>query len=229
MSAGARAARTRDGDGRRRSPPPADPEGPATPDACVAQCLLRDGYAVVPDYVPGHQWRALARDARRLFAAGAFRPAGVGRGPSFRIDSAVRSDRVHWIDPLRATRPQAAWLERMEALRRVLNERLFLGLFGFEAHLSLYRAGERYRTHRDRFADASHRVVSVLLYLNEGWRSADGGHLRLYLEAADRAPWLDAAPRGGTVVAFLSGETHHEVLPSERERWSVAGWFTARR
>lgn len=208
-----------------KAAPAACLEAPA-PDERAAAQLNDAGIAVVPRYVADDRWRGLARESRRLHARGAFRPAGVGRGASLRIAPEVRSDHVHWIDPLRPSRGQPAWLERMEALRRVLNQRLYLGLRGFETHLAAYAPGSRYRTHRDRFADARHRRVSVLLYLNDDWQPADGGALRLYLEAPDAAPWRDVLPAGGTLVAFLSDQVHHEVRPARRERWSVAGWFT---
>lgn len=157
-----------------------------------------------------------------------FRHAGVGRGASFRVRPDVRGDRVAWIDPARATRRQASWLARMERLRGTLNRTLTLGLFGFEAHLALYPPGTFYATHLDRFREAAHRCVSTLLYLNEDWRPEDGGALRLHLEAADRAPWHDVAPVGGTLACFLSGDFAHQVLPATRERWSVVGWFAVR-
>ncbi len=197
-------------------------------DERVAAELTASGFAVAPGYAPGACWRPLGDEARRMHVGGAFRHAGVGRGASFRVAPEIRSDRVCWVDPARPTRRQAAWLARMEALRRALNGSLYLGLFGFEAHLAVYPPGARYRTHLDRFADARHRVVSVLLYLNEGWGVEDGGALRLYLEGPERAPQRDVLPEGGTLVAFLSAELHHEVLPAARERWSVVGWFTGR-
>lgn len=129
------------------------------------------------------------------------------------------------IEPDRATRRQRAWLDRMEALRRAVNQHLYLGLFDLESHLAVYPAGSFYCTHLDRFADARHRVVTVLLYLNDSWREQDGGALRLYLEEADRAPLRDVLPRGGTLVAFLADAFPHEVLPATRERPSVVGWF----
>jgi len=195
-------------------------------DEAIATELADAGFAVVADYASEPTWRALAAEGRRLRRSEAFRHAGVGRGPSFRVAPEIRNDRVCWIDPEHATRRQAAWLTRMESLRRVLNGRLYLGLFGFEAHLAVYPPGARYAMHLDRFADARHRLVSVLLYLNDEWRTEDGGALRLHLEAPSTP--RDVLPVGGTLVAFLSGEIAHEVLPATRERWSVAGWFTGR-
>jgi SM-20-related protein len=183
----------------------------------------------VPGYVDGPEWRGLAAEGQRLHRHGGFRHAGIGRGASLRLAPEVRDDRVRWIDPSTATRRQRGWLARMEALRRILNERLLLGLFGFETHLACYPPGARYRTHRDRFADAAHRTVSVLLYLNEDWRAEQGGALRIYHETADQPPWTDVTPVGGTLVAFLSDAFPHEVLPAIRERWSAVGWFGKRR
>lgn len=201
---------------------------PFPADLRVAAALLGEGLAVEPGYLPEASWRALADEARRLRDHGAFRHAGVGRGRSFRVRPEIRGDHVLWLDPQRATRRQRTWLDRMEGLRRALNRELTLGLFGFEAHLAVYPPGARYHTHLDRFADASHRIVTTILYLNSDWRAEDGGVLRVYAEEPDPPPFRDVAPAGGTLVAFLAGERPHEVRPSTRERWSVVGWFTAR-
>ena len=194
----------------------------------MAEEIRVHGWARIPGYAPAARWQGLAAQARRMHAHGAFRHAGVGRGASFRVRPEIRSDRVAWIDPDTAPRRQRMWLARMEALRRVLNERLWLGLFDYEAHLAVYPPGASYATHLDRFENARHRVVTTILYLNAAWSPADGGALRLFLEEADRPPFAEVWPEGGTLVAFLSGDLPHAVLPARRERWSVVGWFTTR-
>lgn len=194
----------------------------------MAEEILAHGWARVPGYAPEARWKGLAAEARRMRDHGSFRHAGVGRGAGFRVRPEIRSDHVLWIDPETSTRRQRAWLDRMEALRRALNERLWLGLFGYEAHLAVYPPGAFYATHLDRFEGARHRRVTTLLYLNEDWADADGGVLRLYRGEPDAPPWEEIAPRGGTLVAFLSDALPHEVLPAHRERWSVVGWFTER-
>ncbi|MBS0393650.1 MAG: 2OG-Fe(II) oxygenase, partial [Proteobacteria bacterium] len=68
------------------------------------------------------------------------------------------------------------------------------------------------------------RVVSVVLYLNPGWQSGDGGELVL---AADDGEHV-VEPRGGTLLAFLSERFEHEVRPARRERRSLTGWFRRR-
>jgi SM-20-related protein len=61
--------------------------------------------------------------------------------------------------------------------------------------------------------------------LNDRWLHEDGGMLRLHVTSARS---IDAIPRGGTLVAFLSDRFAHEVLPATRERISIAGWFRRR-
>jgi SM-20-related protein len=67
-----------------------------------------------------------------------------------------------------------------------------------------------------------------VLYLNEDWARDDGGELRLHLDAAEAGKIQDVLPVGGTLVLFLSEHFAHEVLPANRERLSLAGWFRTR-
>jgi SM-20-related protein len=223
--------------GRSRAAPVALPEvaipeplapvaGPA--DAAIAHELGEAGIAVVPGFIePGHV-RQLREEAAGLHAAGGFRAAGVGRGRSFRVRPDVRSDQVCWLEPHRQGEAVTGWLARMEGLRQSLNSSLFLGLFGYEAHFSVYPRGAFYRTHVDRFADAPLRTVSAVLYLNPRWKASDGGWLRVYQDAPGARPWRDVSPEAGTLVVFMSDRFPHEVLPANRRRWSLTGWFTRR-
>ncbi len=169
---------------------------------------------------------ALADEARALRAAGAFRPAGVGadrtRAPQ------LRGDEILWLDPGAPSAAQRPALDGLETLRLELNRECLLGLFELEAHFAVYPAGAGYPTHVDRLRDDDARVLSIALYLNADWQVEDGGALRLYLEAAGRAPYTDIAPVGGTLVAFLSERFPHQVLPARRERLSLTGWFRRR-
>ncbi len=141
----------------------------------------------------------------------------------------IRSDRVLWLDDATADPTTVDFLTLMNGLREALNRALFLSLERFEAHLSMYPPGARYRPHLDHFRNSQHRVVSSVLYLNAGdWRATDGGQLRLYLGAEPRGEHIDILPCGGTLVLFLSQRFWHEVLPAGRDRWSITGWFCRR-
>ena len=97
-----------------------------------------------------------------------------------------------------------------------------------ESHFTIYPQGAFYRKHLDRFRGSEQRQVSSILYLNQGWSPEHGGQLRLYLDEANDATYLDIEPAGGTLVLFLSGRFWHEVLPATRQRMSLTGWFRTR-
>lgn len=213
--------------------PPAEalacvPPAPGAGDEAIADQVAETGLAVVPGFITRAQARRLRAAARNLHEGDGFRPAGVGRGPSFRVRPEVRCDEVCWLEPGRHGEDVTEWIARMEGLRLAFNARLFLGLFGYEAHFSVYPPGAFYRTHVDRFADAPLRMLSAVLYLNQAWEAEDGGALRIYQGAAGQRPWLDVVPEAGTLVVFLSDRFPHEVLPARRRRWSLTGWFTRR-
>jgi SM-20-related protein len=190
------------------------------------ETLVDRGWAVERDFLADSEVHAWSREAMASFEKGEFRRAGVGRGERRKVRSDVREDFVRWLDPPGTTPGERRYFQLMENLRLTLNRELALGLFALESHLALYPKGARYRCHLDRFQDEDNRMLSVSLYLNPEWRAEDGGALRLYLEEPGSEPYEDVIPAGGTLVCFLSGRFHHEVLPSCRERLSVTGWFS---
>jgi len=189
----------------------------------MADALGARGWIVVPSFFAAAEVAALAADCRALDAAATLTPAATGREAG-RRQAGLRGDRTRWFEPDALSPPQAAYWQAMDALRRDLNQRLLLGLESLEAHYALYPPGAGYARHRDRFRDDDARVLSSVCYLNEGWQPVDGGVLRLHL--ADGVH--DVAPQGGTLALFLSAEIEHEVLPAQRERLSIAGWFRRR-
>ena len=191
--------------------------------------IAEHGWAVQGRFLDRREVELWSREAQASFRDGEFRRAGIGRGDGRRIRPEVREDCVRWLDPPGATPSERRYFDLMESLRRSVNQELTLGLFGFEAHLALYPPGARYRCHLDQFEDRGDRVLSTSLYLNPDWGPEDEGFLRLYLEEPGSEPFEDMLPVGGTLVCFLSGRFHHEVLPSRRERLSATGWFTRRR
>lgn len=197
---------------------------PRRPGADIARDLAARGFAVCPDFLPPDLLRRLRSRSLLAWRAGGFRHAGVGRGDTFRVDPAVRSDRVLWLDPAAVTGAPAHYLERMDRLRLTLNRALLLGLWGFEAHLTVYPPGAFYQRHVDRHRNTEHRVVSAILYLNDGWLPEDGGALRLHLPDGP----LDVLPAANTLAVFVTEGLEHEVLPATRDRLSITGWFRTR-
>ena len=178
------------------------------------------------NFLPEDMIATLRAEARRLQAQGVFRPAGIGAGGDFRKREDIRGDEIHWIEADSAPAALRPPLLAFEELRLAVNRELQLGLFDFECHLARYAPGAGYQRHYDQLRDDGHRQLTVTLYLNENWREADGGLLRVYLEDGERT--LEVMPEGGTLVAFLSARFAHEVLPCTRERFSLTGWFRRR-
>jgi SM-20-related protein len=197
-------------------------------DSDVIAALHRAGYAVHDAFLDDREvayWRAFAL-ARR--ADGTLRPAAIGRGAQRAVHAELRADHIAWIDPDPSQPRQAELAARLEALRLAFNEALQLGLFDLELQVAIYPAGAFYRRHVDRFRDDDARVVSLVCYLNQDWTESDGGRLRLWPASAPQT-FVDIAPRAGRLVAFWSADTAHEVLPTQRERFSLTGWLRRRR
>jgi SM-20-related protein len=193
--------------------------------AAVVDGLAADGIAVVADFLPEATIEALRTEALRRDAAGLLAAAGTGRGATRTVRADIRGDRIGWLDETNPAPAEREFLDALEALRIAVNRDLMLGLWRYEGHYALYPAGARYERHVDRFRDDDARVLSLVLYLNAGWRAADGGALRI-ARAAEAS--RDVLPCGGTLVAFLAAEFEHEVLAASRPRIAVTGWYRTR-
>jgi SM-20-related protein len=191
----------------------------------LAERITRDGYAIVTGWLETGIATALRERALAHERAGELEPAAVGRGQNRAQRSAIRGDRIRWLDTNARDADEAELLGRLDALRVAINRETMLGLFDFEGHYALYPPGAGYARHRDRFHDDDRRLVSCVVYLNPGWTAADGGTFRLYL---DEQQVREVAPEAGTLAIFLSDRFEHEVRPARRPRLAVTGWFRRR-
>lgn len=195
----------------------------------IAKTLATRGWHVEPDFLSEEAWRELRRHALAQHEAGAFHPAGIGRGQGLRVVPEVRGDRILWIDPNHPGPSDVSrYLDRLDQYRLELNRSLYLGLFEFECHFALYPPGGHYQKHFDQFEGVGLRTVTAILYLNEDWSERDGGQLRIYTDPDDPDSFEEVLPLGGQLVTFLSADYLHEVMPSRRERLSLTGWFKRR-
>jgi SM-20-related protein len=152
----------------------------------------------------------------------AFKPAGIGRNNNLQMNAQVRTDSTLWLNSESAL--QFEYLDWMEQLRVGLNRRLFMGLFDFESHFSHYAQGDFYRRHLDAFKGRSNRILSTVYYMNQNWQESDGGELLLYADEQS-VPQLTVLPVFNSCIIFLSDTFPHEVLTSQRDRYSIAGWY----
>lgn len=185
--------------------------------------LSADGWAVVLDAVPKDVLRNLAQEAHYLHETSAMSLAGIGRANDHTLTRSIRRDETLWMT--RSSETQAAYLDHMERFRLLLNANLFLGLWSFEAHYSVYTPGGFYVRHVDAFKGARNRLVSTVLYLNEDWTSGDGGELAIFHSMDADKPVAKIAPEYGSMAIFLSEDIPHAVLPTNRTRYSIAGWY----
>ena len=88
----------------------------------------------------------------------------------------------------------------------------------------LYDVITFYKRHVDAFRGQANRVLTTVLYLNHDWLPTDGGQMVLYPETGD-GELARIEPAMGTLAVFLSEEFPHEVLPANRDRFSIAGWY----
>ncbi|MEO1954055.1 MAG: 2OG-Fe(II) oxygenase, partial [Campylobacterales bacterium] len=75
----------------------------------------------------------------------------------------------------------------------------------------------------DAFKNSKNRVVTTVFYLNDDWKKENGGELIIY-DKYDKY-LTKVTPKLNTLVVFMSEEFPHEVLKSNKKRYSIAGWF----
>ena len=192
----------------------------------ISQEIYSNSYVVVDNFVDEGFRKALLKEQTDLLNQGQFTKAAVGKGDQKQVRAEIRSDEVLWMDPTSLSPLQAIFWEKVAEVQQVLNRRCFLGLKSFEGHFARYPIGSFYKRHLDQFHAVPHRIVTIILYLNESWTEADGGQLRMYFPQEDGSERVeDVLPLGGRLVVFLSEEIPHEVLPTQKERISITGWL----
>lgn len=148
--------------------------------------------------------------------------ARIGRNENLLAEKTIRSDKIIWLEP-EMGEPVQHYLMQMENIQRAVNREFFLGLFEYEAHFASYGKGAFYKKHLDAFKENISRRLTTVLYLNDNWTAEDGGELVIY--DLDDKKLATVAPQGGRLIIFLSEQFPHEVLPTNKERISIAGWF----
>tara|TARA_R110000796_G_scaffold166333_1_gene283264 strand:+ start:5873 stop:6535 length:663 start_codon:yes stop_codon:yes gene_type:complete len=192
---------------------------------CVAEDLASKGWSWQPGLLPEALLTALRDEIQALDADAVLAPAGIGRDDAFQVDRSIRKTRITWLSG--ASPAQIAFADWAEGWRESLNRALLLGLFEFEACYAVYPEGGFYDRHLDSFEGARNRIVSIVVYLNEDWGPEDGGALVVWPEGAatSDAPAACIVPEGGGVVFMLSETIPHEVQPTTRLRFGIAGWW----
>lgn len=146
-------------------------------------------------------------------------PASIG--DSKVKNSEIRSDNIYWLSSKDNDSGILKFNQSIEEIRTQLNLELMLGLNSFDSHFAEYPEGSFYKAHIDATKKNNTRVLTFITYLNENWKSENGGQLRIH----NNNSFVDIEPHMGTVVCFRSETVLHEVLPAKKQRCAITGWF----
>ncbi|MCG6482065.1 2OG-Fe(II) oxygenase [Vibrio parahaemolyticus] len=183
----------------------------------LIDALATDGYYIWDDFLSDDEVTQL-RDC----IPDNWKKARIGRNDDVTRIESIRSDKIQWLKPAMG-QPIANYLSKMEEIRQEVNRHFFLGLFEYEAHFAKYEKGDFYQKHLDCFKGNENRRLTTVFYMNESWSEEDAGELVVY-DLNDKEI-ATIPPRGGRLLVFLSEQFPHEVLPTNAERFSIAGWF----
>lgn len=147
--------------------------------------------------------------------------AQIGKGTNTNINLDQRGDFIQWLNQSDHVTALIPYWQLVEAIKTTLNRNFYLGLNFYEAHMACYPSGTFYKKHRDRHQNGSTRRVSFVYYLNEDWQKQFGGLLNIFEDIEVKAT---LAPILGHCIVFLS-ELEHEVTTSQKDRYSITGWF----
>ena len=156
-------------------------------------------HLLVPNFIARENVARIAADFPRLPGAGAFPPRALRAKGHFA--SLIKELCTPW-------------------LRQAVEDKFTIDLAG---HPLIWTARGFVRE-RDGavHTDTRSKIVTLLLYLNEGW-TAEGGRLRL-LRSRDSldAPDVEIAPEGGTLLVFpRSDHSWHGHLPYAGQRRAI--------
>ncbi|HGZ7315586.1 TPA: 2OG-Fe(II) oxygenase [Vibrio parahaemolyticus] len=183
----------------------------------LIDALATDGYYIWDDFLSEDEVTQL-RDC----IPDNWKKARIGRNDDVTRIESIRSDKIQWLKPAMG-QPIANYLSKMEEIRQEVNRHFFLGLFEYEAHFAKYEKGDFYQKHLDCFKGNENRRLTTVFYMNESWSEEDAGELVVY-DLNDKEI-ATIPPRGGRLLVFLSEQFPYEVLPTNAERFSIAGWF----
>lgn len=188
----------------------------------ISNDLANKGYSININALPLNLANQLFQHITSMSDA-SFEEAAIGRDHKHMKNAFVRSQKLSWI--MGDSDAGTNWLMWADALKTYLNRHLYLGLFSFESHYARYSYGDFYKRHYDAFKGNTGRKLSIVVYLNRNWLPEEGGELVLYKDNQDNVG-VNITPSFATVVVFLSSEFPHEVLRTNRHRYSIAGWFS---
>lgn len=184
--------------------------------------LTEKSYAIIDNFLTEPETQTLRETLLHKRQQGQLKQASIGAGQGQQVATEIRGDQILWIDDNTAIEAEEMFLLKIRALSLAINRACFLGIRSEEIHYAFYPVGAFYKRHVDTFQSKKWRVLSVICYLNQtDWLPEHGGHLVIYTPTDAEV----ILPIGGRLVCFESESLPHEVLPAQRERYSLTGWL----
>lgn len=150
-----------------------------------------------------------------------FTEAGIGALQENMIREDIRGDHTFWLDRKRDTHLAAFW-HLVDETMQIFNRYCYLSLSGYEFHFANYPPGSKYNKHLDQFNQRNNRMITVIIYLNKGWKTGDGGELEIFLKTGETKI---IEPIQARCVLFKSAKLSHRVLLTNKNRYSLTGWL----
>ncbi len=163
----------------------------------------------------------LSNNLQLLFKEDKLKEAKIGNNQDLVLNAKIRNDKIFWLDRSHNDTSENAFLDIMDKFVIYLNRTCFTGIKSYEFHYALYEKGSFYKKHLDQFNGNSSRQYTLIFYLNENWKSEDGGELCIYVDQEA----IHISPNSGKSLFFKSSQLEHEVLMSNTTRMSITGWL----
>ncbi len=183
--------------------------------------LSNQDFVVIDDFLDASCYAMIRRHFIDKLNQDTFDKAGIGALGQHTVEDEVRGDFTYWLERSRDT-AIAPYFELVEELVYVMKRYCFLSVADSEFHYAYYPPGTHYEAHVDQFNERNNRLISVVIYLNEGWKPGDGGELKIFRENGED---LYIAPISCRCVLFKSATVLHQVMPTSKDRYSLTGWL----
>lgn len=183
--------------------------------------FISDQVGISEDFLTKSLSLNLQKHLLSLHDANLMSLAGTGNAMVALQNSAIRGDKIHWLDRKHDNEHENAFFDLIDAFILHLNNTCYTGINDYEFHYTIYEAGRFYKKHVDQFNNNTNRKYSMIIYLNEDWILADGGQLRIHHQQNTQ----DISPLSRKGVFFNSNTTEHEVMVTNKSRMSITGWL----
>lgn len=183
--------------------------------------LSEFNYVVMDDFLPMQVLTNLKNYFSKKEALEKLDKAAIGVTGESKIINEIRGDYTFWLDKER-DQENLHVFDTLEEVKMIINRYCYLSLSDYEFHLALYPIGSFYKKHLDQFKGRNNRMISMIIYLNEGWKNGDGGELKIYPEGKESKI---IEPLENRCILFRSDVLYHEVLPTLKPRRSLTGWM----